>query len=143
VNSSAYRDGNEQIADFNLRKSEAIFANGISPLSGKFRATRFRCVKIAALFHAIKSAIFLFPSRSADFITCAFLSHFLEIADFIFDCSSLRIFVTLLGGRLLMRLRRIWGAAPCPARGLLAPVTPRQRTGAGSRVRVAPHFFWH
>jgi hypothetical protein len=41
--------------------------------------------KIAALFRKLKSAISLFPLILADFITCAFLLLFLEIADFIFE----------------------------------------------------------
>jgi hypothetical protein len=42
-------------------------------------------VKIAPLFHAIKSAIRLFLKNIAELLACAFLFDFLEIADFIFE----------------------------------------------------------
>ena len=48
-------------------------------------ARRNLFAKIAALFREIKSAISLFLSRFAELFNSAFLLHFLEIADFIFE----------------------------------------------------------
>ncbi len=98
-----------------MQKSAAIFAKNCATVGNSARVgkivvfirmiiltvlnlpdQRFYCVKIAALFHAIKSAICSFLSRFAELFNCAFLLFFLEIADFIFDrpaCGYYPIFI--------------------------------------------------
>ena len=91
-----------------MRKSEAIFAQE-KRRAGKFITVRDNhaekdrdfprllrkslpsCklfAKIAALFHKLKSAIFLFPSRYTELFNCDFLWALLKIADFNFDRSA-------------------------------------------------------
>jgi hypothetical protein len=88
-----------------------------------------------------------FPTNGAKLISvlfiCAFLFIFLEIADFIFDRSPLRIFGALLDlCALLVAPAAQMGRCPIPRKGaarlganLFVRLTPRQRTGAGPRVR--------
>jgi hypothetical protein len=56
--------------------------------------------KIASLFRKLKSAICLFPLNFAELFDSAFLLDLLEIADFIFDRSPLRIITICLICRL-------------------------------------------
>ncbi|MCR5121157.1 MAG: hypothetical protein K6B74_01915 [Ruminococcus sp.] len=84
ANNFAKMNGNKRIADFNLRKSAAIFANEF-PLRQYFSESRvFVGRNIACLnyvqtcsFVQIKSAISLFPLISAELYACAFLWDFL------------------------------------------------------------------